>query len=54
MRRAAVGSAPASRARARSHDYFRQAPSSSAATILADTLLAQLDDEPAVKEQPTL
>jgi hypothetical protein len=38
----------------RSHDYFRQPPSSSTAAILSETLLAQLDEEPAVKEQPKL
>jgi hypothetical protein len=35
----------------RSHDFFRQPPTSSTATILADTLLAQLDEEPVVKEE---
>lgn len=38
----------------RSHDYFRQAPGSSVARTLHESMLQQLEEEPAVKEQPKL
>lgn len=38
----------------RSHDYFRQAPGSSVARTMAESMLTLLDEEPAVKEQPKL
>jgi hypothetical protein len=38
----------------RTHDYFRQSPTSSTARMLAERLQADLDAEPVVKEQPTL
>jgi hypothetical protein len=38
----------------RSHDYFRQSPTSSTARTLHESMLQQLEDEPAVKEQPKL
>jgi hypothetical protein len=38
----------------RSHDYFRQSPTSSVAQMIADRLRGELDEEPAVKEQPKL
>lgn len=38
----------------RSHDYFRQAPASQTASIMADTLRGLLEEEPVVKEQPRL
>lgn len=38
----------------RSHDYFRQSPTSSIARTLHETMLQQLEDEPVVKEQPKL
>lgn len=38
----------------RSHDYFRQAPTSSTALMLAEGLKHDLDNEPVVKEQPVL
>lgn len=38
----------------RSHDYFRQSPTSSIARTLAESMLKQLEEEPAVKEQPKL
>lgn len=38
----------------RSHDYFRQAPGSSTAVMLADAMRRDLDAEPVVMEQPKL
>lgn len=38
----------------RSHDYFRQSPTSSIARTLHETMLQVLEEEPVVKEQPTL
>jgi hypothetical protein len=38
----------------RSHDYFRQQPTSSTAHMLADAMIRILEEEPAVKEQPKL
>lgn len=38
----------------RSHDYLRVAPTSSTAQMVGDGLRRQLDDEPVVKEQPSL
>jgi hypothetical protein len=38
----------------RSHDYFRQQPTSSTARMLADAMIRILEEEPAVKEQPKL
>jgi hypothetical protein len=38
----------------RSHDYFRQAPTSSIARTLAESMLQELEKEPVVKEQPRL
>jgi hypothetical protein len=38
----------------RTHDYFRQAPTSSTALMLAERLRAELDAEPVVMEQPRL
>jgi hypothetical protein len=38
----------------RTHDYFRQAPTSSTARMLAERLQEELEAEPVVKEQPTL
>lgn len=38
----------------RSHDFFRQPPTSSTASIMAGNLRALLDEEPVVKEQPRL
>lgn len=38
----------------RSHDYFRQSPTSSIARSMAETMLQLLDEEPVVKEQPKL
>jgi hypothetical protein len=36
----------------RTHDYVRQAPTSSTGHMLAERLQAELDEEPVVKEQP--
>lgn len=38
----------------RTHDYFRQAPGSSTAQMLAERARAELEAEPVVKEQPKL
>lgn len=38
----------------RTHDYFRQTPTSSTAIMLAEHLKAMLDEEPVVKEQPRM
>jgi hypothetical protein len=38
----------------RTHDYFRQTPTSSTAIMLEERLRRDLDAEPAVKEQPSL
>jgi hypothetical protein len=38
----------------RTHDYFRQDVTSSTASTLAERLREDLDNEPAVKEQPKL
>lgn len=38
----------------RSHDYFRQSPTSSIARTLHETMLQVLEAEPVVKEQPKL
>lgn len=38
----------------RTHDYFRQTPTSSTALMLAERLRGELDAEPVVKEQPKL
>lgn len=38
----------------RSHDYFRQSPTSSIAATIAERMRAELDEEPVVKEQPKL
>lgn len=38
----------------RSHDYFKQSPTSSMAMMLAQALLRDLNEEPVVKEQPRI
>lgn len=38
----------------RTHDYFRQVPTSSTALMLAERLRDELDAEPVVREQPKL
>lgn len=38
----------------RSHDYLRVTPTSSTAQMIAEGLRRDLDDEPIVKEQPSL
>lgn len=38
----------------RTHDYFRQSPTSSMALVLLEQLRGELDAEPVVKEQPKL
>jgi len=38
----------------RSHDYLRQHPQSSTASIMRDGLLRELEGEPVVQEQPKL
>lgn len=38
----------------RSHDYFRQAPTSTTAMMLADAMRRDLAEEPVVVEQPRL
>lgn len=38
----------------RSHDYFRQTPSSSTAIMLAEAMRRDLADEPVIVEQPRL
>lgn len=36
----------------KAHDYFRQSPTSSAAQILHERTLLELNMEPAIREQP--
>ncbi len=38
----------------KSHDYFRQAPMSSVARTMHESMVEQLENEPVVKEQPKL
>lgn len=38
----------------KSHDYFRQSPMSSTGRAMAESMLEQLEQGPAVKEQPKL
>ncbi|MFK3738942.1 hypothetical protein [Massilia sp. TN1-12] len=38
----------------RSHDFFRQPPTSTTGTIMAQSLFRLLEEEPVVKEQPKL
>lgn len=38
----------------KSHDYFRQTPTSSIAKMLHESMLRQLNEEPVVKEQSKL
>lgn len=38
----------------RTHDYLRQSPTSSTGRMLAERLQGELEEEPAVKEQPKL
>lgn len=38
----------------RTHDYFRQSPTSSTGQMMAERVRADLDAEPVVREQPKL
>ena len=38
----------------RTHDYFRQVPTSSTALVMFERLRGELDAEPVVREQPKL